>query len=185
MRKALYLLMAAVLISGCSFQGGISPNEKLTDTDAYVVGKLARHTGGGSLAFIYVNAYANANNIYAQQPGTRFSLRLERDDIIQKVAPGIYVVECALYGASDSKGAIQLGTVQVEAGKINYIGTFDVAIIRITPPGAAAGRIEYKVASDVVSYQPEAVKTALKQTYPHLAGEIDSKFSVSKFKSLW
>lgn len=168
---------AAMTVSGCiPFPNQLPPGERLTSADAYVVGKLSDHPPQGRLEFVL--AGEAAKNPFNRPQGTSFTLNLERDDIIRKVRPGTYVLIYSAYKGYGAHGDVQLGSVVVQPGKINYIGSFCAAL---TQKGYAASATIYDVKA-TTDYQPEEVKEKLKSGYPELAHDIDASFVVQPLR---
>lgn len=178
MKRLLLLLTAAMLLSGCIRDPhALSSGEMMVANYAYVVGTLPGHTPGGSLRFIHSD-YVSDTILYSRPVDTYFTLTLDGDDDIIKVRPGTYIVEYSAYQGSIVGGTARIGALIIAPGKINYIGTFSVS--RERQSYTASGAI-YSIAP-VVSYQAEAVKAKLKQNYPQLAQDIDSKFVVQPLR---
>ena len=138
---------------------------------AYVVGTLPNHTPDGNLRFIHSD-YISDNPFQSRPADAYFDLTLNGDGRIIKVRPGIYVVEYSAYKSTLAWGTARIGSLMIAPDKINYIGSFSVSMERQS--STASGAI-YSVAP-LVKYQAEAVKAKLRQNYPQLAQDLDSKF---------
>ena len=174
MKKLLLLFMAIVLLSGCA-SIGVAPGERVANDYAYVVGQKSR-SNGNSFAFSHVS---NSGKMYAA-PETTFILPEPSSDssyFIQKVRPGQYVFEYSILSGG-GKSTAKLGTVILEPGKINYIGTLNVDH-RMT--GSTLTTESYQL-TPKVTYQPDAVKEILKKKYPQMAQDINDKFVVQPLR---
>lgn len=167
MQKILLLTCAVILFSGCA-PIGITPNEGLMSDYAYVVGQKAS-TNGNTFRFNHVDHESI------------FYLRDAPDDnsySVQKVKPGRYIFQYIVHPRGYNMSMSELGTVQLEQGKINYIGTINVEHSQVVETWSTiSSRVTPKV-----TYQPEVVKEIIRKQYPGLAPDLDDTFTVQPLR---
>ena len=172
MKKLLLLLTATMLLSGCiTSVHDLSSGEMMTPQYAYVAG-----VADTSLDFIHSNYVSD--KLFPTAPAeARFNF-MTNDGQIVKVTPGVYVIEYRDGTATAFGGKVRLGSLMIAAGRINYIGSI---LLNKERKSFTASGATYSIKPEV-SYQTEAVKAKLKQNYPRLAQDIDSKFVVQPLR---
>lgn len=175
MKKILLLAIAVMLFSGCA-PIGITPNEGLVQEYAYVVGQKER-TNGNSFYFSHVDR----KPMMAEWDTDFYLPNVDNDDtyFVRKVKPGRYLFEYIVQPTGYSRSVIKLGTVLLEAGKINYIGTINVEHHDVA---STWSETRFKVRPPKATYQPEAVKEIIRKQYPGLAQDIDDKFVIQTLR---
>ena len=181
MKKALFFLLAIVaLISGCAAASTVSRDENLDSSFAYVTGRMA---SGQSIHFslngspnIFDSHHSFIVSDYAIYPLT-------------KVYPGRYTASSATLSGDrrlSNNNLTPLATVDLEPGKITYIGDIDFRVNSVSGPGyvpagvpgfplGVGGRQSANVSMDVKN-NSEAAKNAVRKNFPGLAKELDAIF---------
>lgn len=166
MRNFLLLSLILIIFYGCSGISAMPANEPVTDQYAYVVGK------DGILGqWLYFYPDGDMKSPY--------EIQITNSDKypVFKVAPGRYVLRQVGH-----KGDIFTGTAgsfTAEAGKITYIG--DVSI-RMHTVAESSTSIKALTSVDVQN-NSEAVKIAIKKSYPNLAADLDNIFIYSPVRN--
>ena len=179
MKKALFFLLAIVaLISGCAATNIVSRDEGLNDSFAYVLGRMA---SGQSIDF----SRKDSQDPYDKD--NRFSVYYFY--MIQKVSPGRYTASSATLSGNrqlSNKNNTSLATVDLEPGKITYIGDIEFRVNSFSGPGyvpagvpgfpqGLGGTQSANVTMDVKN-NSEAAKNAVRKNFPGLAKELDAIF---------
>lgn len=174
MKKVLLLALVAIVLSGCA-PIGVAPNEGLVGDYAYVVGQKAGSNGN---SFHFTNV---AQKPMAAEWDMDFYLPNPSSDdsyVVQKVKPGRYIFEYIVQPSGWSRDVVELGSVLLEPGKINYIGTITVEHSQVVGTySTRSSRVAPKV-----TYQPAIVKEIIRKQYPGLARDIDDKFVIQNFR---
>lgn len=174
MKRILFPLLFAVLfISGCGGVARMPANEPVTGSFAYVTGKYG--VFGEEIIFHRSGEEDGSNDV-----------RITSSDgyPIFKVQPGTYI--CT---ATFRKGGLVTGRLAeftAEAGKVTYLGDFNLNVSYILPnfaeeisktrfggDGPATMRVQTSVP---VRNNSEKAKSAIRQNYPGLAGNLDAIF---------
>lgn len=175
MKRLAILAIVALLFSGCA-PVGIKPNEGLVPDHAYVVGQKV-HTNGNSFYFSHIDRKPMMG-----EWDTDFYLPNVDNDhtyYVRKVKPGRYIFEYIVQPTGYSRSVTKLGSVLLEAGKINYIGTINVEHHNVT---STWSETRFKLSPPTVTYQPEVVKEIIRKQYPGLAPDINSKFVIQQLR---
>lgn len=129
MKRALLILLAiAALLSGCAAASVVSRDEGLNGSFAYVLGGIA---SGQSMHFS-LNGNSDPFDSHSS-----FSVNGFDSYALQKVHPGRYTASSASLSGERrlSNSQAPLATVDLEAGKITYIGDIEFLINAVSGPG--------------------------------------------------
>ncbi len=174
MKKALLLILTiAALISGCGGAARMPANEPVTGSFAYVTGKYG--VFGQEILFQRVGERNGSDEV-----------RITSSDgyPIFKVQPGRYMCTATFKNGGRVTG--RLAEFTAEAGKITYVGDFELEITSYKMPTMAKiGKARAGGASPeplriqtVISNADNSgkAKAAIRQNYPALAGNLDALF---------
>ncbi len=174
MKKTLLLLIAAALISGCVTATESSlKNEGVLPSFAYVIGKSPAQT------FYFQRS---GESQYSYSHDKTFNLA-PGEYTLRKIQPGVYYATSAsTHRSTLSNNGMPLFTVNLEAGKITYVGDISIGVSGAAtppPPGMPdlyAGVQQRVTTNKEVKNDSEAAKKFVKERIPELAENLDSIF---------
>ena len=182
MKKLLLLVLAAALFSGCATKNALPPGEQLSAGYAYVVGNET-DTYKDYIPFVLCSDFDKLR--FTVPDGITFEPSSYGDYTVIKVQPGIYCIKESLQINGNKVSFKQpIGSVTLEAGKINYIGDIDIdlKVLSSTTSGLPGSFLSPQMTSTVVSPilnvkdNSAAAKESIRKNYPDLAKDLDSTF---------
>ncbi|MDL2290733.1 hypothetical protein LJC09_01330 [Desulfovibrio sp. OttesenSCG-928-F20] len=168
MKRAFSLLFIALLVTSCAAIGTtkVTRTDTLDENWAYVTGKY----GASHKPLVFA---LNGEAGFLDE-SSRFALKDDNDYHVRKVKPGRYWFTSAPIGDNKKleKGGEALGTVDLEAGKVTYVGD-----ISFSWPTGSSGKHPDDVPSKlVVRGDSMKVKNMIKDRYPDFAQNLDKTF---------
>lgn len=168
MKKLLSLMALALLVSACAAIGTtkVTRTDTLDENWAYVTGKY----GASSRPLVFaLNGEAGF-----MDESSRFSLKDDNQYHVRKVKPGRYWFTSAPIGADKKleKDGQPLGTVDLEAGKVTYVGDISFS----WPTGKSGTHPDDVPSRLVVLGDSIKVQKMIKERYPEFAQNLDKTF---------